>query len=161
MKKKISGNEIVMASILVIVGALFMIFKGEIISIIMTILGIRMIVRGIFDLMRGYTMGGVVNIVFGALILGAGWLFITLALYILAACLLIAGIGELSGLLKERVKKLNLAVILRIAQPVIYILVAICLFFNQGGAISWVFTVSGLFLIVDGALGLVAALDKR
>ena len=161
MKKKISGNEIVMASILVIVGALFMIFKGEIISIIMTILGIRMIVRGIFDLMRGYTMGGVINIVFGALILGAGWLFITLALYILAACLLIAGIGELSGLLKERVKKLNLAVILRIAQPVIYILVAICLFFNQGGAISWVFTVSGLFLIVDGALGLVAALDKR
>ena len=161
MKKKISGNEIVMASILVIVGALFMIFKGEIISIIMTILGIRMIVRGIFDLMRGYTMGGVVNIVFGALILVAGWLFITLALYILAACLLIAGIGELSGLLKKRVKKLNLAVILRIAQPVIYILVAICLFFNQGGAISWVFTVSGLFLIVDGALGLVAALDKR
>ena len=161
MKKKISGNEIVMASILVIVGALFMIFKGEIISIIMTILGIRMIVRGIFDLMRGYTMVGVVNIVFGALILGAGWLFITLALYILAACLLIAGIGELSGLLKERVKKLNLAVILRIAQPVIYILVAICLFFNQGGAISWVFTVAGLFLIVDGILGLIAALDKR
>ena len=161
MKKKISGNEILMASILIIVGALFMIFKGEIISIIMTILGIRMIVRGIFDLMRGYTMGGVINIVFGALILGAGWLFITLALYILAACLLIAGIGELSGLLKERVKKLNLAVILRIAQPVIYILVAICLFFNQGGAISWVFTVAGLFLIVDGILGLIAALDKR
>ena len=161
MKKKISGNEILMASILIIVGALFMIFKGEIISIIMTILGIRMIVRGIFDLMRGYTMGGVINIVFGALILGAGWLFITLALYILAACLLIAGIGELSGLLKERVKKLNLAVILRIAQPFIYILVAICLFFNQGGAISWVFTVAGLFLIVDGILGLIAALDKR
>lgn len=161
MKKKISGNEIVMASILVIVGALFMIFKGEIISIIMTILGIRMIVRGIFDLMRGYTMGGVVNIVFGALILGAGWLFITLALYILAACLLIAGIGELSVVMRERDKRMNFPAILRIAQPVIYILVAICLFFNQGGAISWVFTVSGLFLIVDGALGLVAALDKR
>jgi uncharacterized membrane protein HdeD (DUF308 family) len=49
---------------------------------------------------------------------------------------------------------------MHIAQPVIYILVAICLFFNQGGAISWVFILSGVFLILDGIAGIIGALDK-
>ena len=35
------------------------------------------------------------------------------------------------------------------------------MFFNQGGALSWVFTVSGLFLMLDGAVGLVGAFSDK
>nr|MBE6545034.1 hypothetical protein [Oscillospiraceae bacterium] len=160
MKKKI-GNDLITAVALIVIGALFIIYKSEIISIAMSIIGVTLIVLGIVDAVRKFVVSGVVKIVFGVLVLVAGWLFITLALYILGAFLLIAGITELYKLTKVKIKKMSLPVAMHIAQPIIYILVAICLFFNQGGALSWVFTVSGIFLIIDGIVALIGAFDKK
>lgn len=160
MKKKI-GNDLITAVALIVIGALFIIYKSEIISIAMSIIGVTLIVLGIVDAVRKFVVSGVVKIAFGLLVLVAGWLFITLALYILGAFLLIAGITELYKLTKVKIKKMSLPVAMHIAQPIIYILVAICLFFNQGGALSWVFTVSGIFLIIDGIVALIGAFDKK
>ncbi len=160
MKKRF-GNDIVTAVALIVIGALFMIYKSEVISIAMSLIGAVLIVLGIVDITRQFVVSGVVKIVFAVLVLAAGWMFITLALYILGAFLLIAGISELYNLSKVKIKKITLPVAMHIAQPIIYILIAICLFFNQGGALSWVFTVSGLFLIIDGVVALIGAFDKK
>ena len=160
MKKKI-GNDLITALALIIIGALFMIYKSEVISIAMSIIGLTLIVLGVVDALRKFVVPGVVKIAFGILVLAAGWLFITLALYILGAFLLVAGVAELYKLTKVKIKKITLPMAMHIAQPIIYILVAICLFFNQGGALSWVFTVSGLFLIIDGVVALIGAFDKN
>lgn len=154
------SNELLTAIALIVIGLLFIIYKGGIISIAMSLIGITLIVLGIIDIVKKRTVSGVVKLVFAALVMLAGWLFITLALYILGAFLLVAGVTQLVALSKTKIKKLTLSVIMHIAQPIIYILIAICLFFNQGGAISWVFTVSGIFLIIDGIAGLIGALDK-
>lgn len=154
------SNELLTAIALIVIGLLFIIYKGGIISIAMSLIGITLIVLGIIDIVKKRTVSGVVKLVFAALVMLAGWLFITLALYILGAFLLVAGVTQLVALSKTKIKKLTLPVIMHIAQPIIYILIAICLFFNQGGAISWVFTVSGIFLIIDGIAGLIGALDK-
>jgi uncharacterized membrane protein HdeD (DUF308 family) len=98
--------------------------------------------------------------VFGALVLVAGWLFIQIALYLLGAFLLISGASELVRIFKHKIKKITISFIARIIQPIIYIMVAICLFFNQGEALSWVFIVSGVFLMLDGVVALVGAFDK-
>ena len=158
--KKNRGNEIFVAVALIAIGALFMIYKSEIISIAMTLIGVTFIVSGVVDILRKMTMIGGIKIVIGVLVLMAGWLFITLALYILGACLLVAGISEICRLSTIKTKKMTLALAMHYLQPVIYILVAICLFFNQGGALSWVFTVSGIFLIIDGIVALIGAFDK-
>lgn len=158
--KKIRGNEIFMAVALVVIGALFMIYKSEVISIAMSLIGVTLLVLGVVDVVKKLVMSGVIKLVFGVLVLSAGWLFISLALYILGACLLVAGIGQLYQLSKIKVKKITLPYAMHFAQPIIYILIAICLFFNQGGALSWVFTVSGLFLIIDGIIALIGAFDK-
>lgn len=160
MKKRL-GNDIVTAIALIVIGALFMIYKSEVISIAMSLIGVTLIVLGIVDAVRKFVVSGVVKIVFGVLVLAAGWLFISLALYILGAFLIIAGISELYNLTKIKIKKISLPVAMHIAQPIIYILVAICLFFNQGGALSWVFTVSGLFLIIDGVVALIGSFDNK
>ena len=160
MKKRI-GNEILTAVALILIGLMFMIYKGGIISIAMSLIGVTLIVLGVLDIIRKLVVSGVIKIVFALLVFAAGWLFVTLALYILGAFLLIAGISELYKLSKVKIKKYTLPVIMHIVQPIIYILVAITLFFNQGGALSWVFTVSGLFLMIDGAVGLVGAFDKK
>ena len=159
MKRKME-NGLVTAATLILVGALFVIFKGEVVSIAMSIIGLALVILGVVDALKKYVVSGVIKIALGALVLMAGWLFISLALYVLGAFLLIAGVSELYAFTKLKIKRLSLPVALRIAQPVIYILVAICLFFNQGGAISWVFTVSGIFLILDGTVALIGALDK-
>ena len=159
MKRKME-NGLITAATLILVGALFIIFKGEVVSIAMSIIGLALVILGVVDALKKYVVSGVIKIALGALVLMAGWLFISLALYVLGAILLIAGVSELYAFTKLKIKRLSLPVALRIAQPVIYILVAICLFFNQGGAISWVFTVSGIFLILDGTVALIGALDK-
>jgi uncharacterized membrane protein HdeD (DUF308 family) len=145
---------------LILIGGLFIIYKGEVISIAMSLIGITLVVLGIIDILRARVFSGVVKLVFAALVVLAGWLFVTLALYVLGAFLLIAGITQLIAISKLKIKKLTLPAVMHIAQPVIYILVAICLFFNQGGAISWVFILSGVFLILDGIAGIIGALDK-
>ena len=161
MKKRNSkSNDFLTAIALIVIGALFIIYKGGVISIAMSLIGITLIVLGIIDIVRARVVTGVIKLVFAALVMLAGWLVIELALYVLGAFLLIAGITQLLALSKTKIKKLSLPVIMHIAQPIIYILVAICLFFNQGGAISWVFTVSGIFLIIDGVVGVIGALDK-
>ena len=160
MKKKI-GNDLVTALALILIGALFMIYKSEVISIAMSIIGVTLIILGVVDFVRKFVVSGVVKIAFGVLVLAAGWLFITLALYILGAFLLIAGVSELYKLTKVKIKKMTLPMAMHIVQPIIYILVATCLFFNQGGALSWVFTVSGLFLVIDGVVALIGAFDKK
>ena len=159
--KKLRGNEALTSLALVLIGALFMIFKGEVISIAMSLIGFTLIALGIYDIVRKFTMSGVVKIAFALLVMVAGWLLINLALYILGAFLFVAGAWQLYALWNMRFKRINLAIAMHIAQPVIYILVAICLFFNQGGAISWVFTVSGLFLLIDGLLGIIGVISDR
>jgi uncharacterized membrane protein HdeD (DUF308 family) len=155
-----SSNELLTAVALVVIGLLFIMFKGGVISIAMSLIGITLIVLGILDVMRSRVVLGVVKLVLAALVMLAGWLFITLALYVLGAFLLVAGVGQLVALSKLKFKKLTIGVAMHFVQPIIYILVAICLFFNQGGAIDWVFTVSGILLLVDGIVGLIGALDK-
>lgn len=162
MKKRKSNksNELLTAIALILIGGLFIIYKGEVISIAMSLIGITLVVLGIIDILRSRVVSGVVKLVFAALVVLAGWLFVTLALYVLGAFLLIAGITQLIALSKLKIKKMTLPAVMHIAQPIIYILVAICLFFNQGGAISWVFILSGVFLILDGIAGIIGALDK-
>lgn len=162
MKKRKSNksNELLTAIALILIGGLFIIYKGEVISIAMSLIGITLVVLGIIDILRARAFSGVVKLVFAALVVLAGWLFVTLALYVLGAFLLIAGITQLIAISKLKIKKLTLPAVMHIAQPIIYILVAICLFFNQGGAISWVFILSGVFLILDGIAGIIGALDK-
>ena len=158
--RKYKGGSFVTAAGLIALGLLFILFKGEVISIAMSIIGISLIVWGVVNLANKLVTLGTIKIVLGAFVLLAGWLLITLALYILGACLLVWGISDLYRLSKVKIKKVTLPVALHIAQPIIYILVALTLFFNQGGALSWMFTVSGIFLLVDGVVALIGALDR-
>lgn len=155
------GNDLITAIALLLLGILFIVYKGGIISIAMSIVGGVLLALGILDLVRGFRTGGVIKTVLGVLVLVAGWTIISVALYILAAFLLIAGISELRVVWQIRPKKMKIGYIAHLLQPIVYIMVAICLLFNQGGAISWVFYVSGIFLIIDGVIALVGALDRK
>ena len=153
--KKVNSTKLLSAILTLLVGILFLIWKGAVIGWAMTVIGVLLIVSAVMCLIRKNYTACVINAVIGALIIAFGWLFVSAALYVLAAILLIYGILLLIEIAKRGLKRLGtLAVIVRLAQPVICILVACCFFFNQGGAVDWVFILSGLFLIVNGVLAL-------
>ena len=158
MRKR--GNGLATAVTLMLVGILFFIFKSDIISITMSLIAAVLIIMGVFSIVRKNVVSGVIKIVLGGLVLAAGWLVVEVALYIFAAILLIAGLVDLYRLSKIRTDKFSLPVLMHIIQPIIYVLVAFCLFFNQGGTLSWVFTVSGIFFIIDGVVALIGSFER-
>ncbi len=140
----------------ILLGVLLVAKQGELVSIALTVLGVVFIVFGIIDIVKKNDVRtGVVRIVVGAVIIAFGWLLLPIALYIIAVCMTIAGIAGIYALLKGK-KKFSMDYL----QPILMTVAGICLFFNQGAAISWVFIVVGIMLIIHGALGLMNAINK-
>ena len=158
------SEKIISAILTLVLGILFIVLKGQVVSIAMTILGVLLIVLGIMNLTTKLVAPGVVKIVVGALIILFGWVLVSAALYILAALLLIFGILQLYARIKIKLNTKGARIIDTIfayALPVICIVIAFFLFFNQGGTVDWVFIVAGVFTIIEGILMLANGLRKN
>lgn len=157
-----TSEKVISAALTIVIGILCLILKAEVISIAMTILGAVLIVVGGMNLIDKLVPPGVVKIVVGVLIIVFGWTIVSAVLYILAALLLIYGILLLYTRIKANVKGARVIdTILAYAAPVVCIVIALFLFFNQGGTVNWVFIVAGIFTIIEGVLMLVDAFKKK
>ncbi len=152
-------DKILIAALTVLMGVLFLILKSELINILMTVAGVCLIVLGVVDLIGRLVPPAVIKLVAGGVIILFGWLLTAAALYIVAAGLLIFGILLLYEKIKCKKKgDTFLRTLLEYAVPVGIILIGIVLFFNQTGAVNFVFIISGIFAILDGAIMLFNAL---
>ncbi len=147
------NNKVLTGVLLSVIGLLFIILKGEIISILLTCFGILFIVNGIISIINKDMTKGIIIIVIGIITILFGWLFITIALYVLGALLIVYGIYDL-------ILKLNIKVIfdntfkkvIYYLIPALYFVAGFCLFFNQGETISFVFILTGIILLINGVL---------
>ena len=152
-------SDFISALMTLALGILFLILKGDVIGIALTVLGVALIVTAIVDLVRKSTTSGVVKAVLGVVVLLFGWLFLEVAMLILGIVLLIFGI---LGLVKRimalgQAQKL-LATVLGFIEPIVCIIASIFLITSTGAALNWAVIVGGICLIVDGVLALIAAL---
>lgn len=151
-----NSEKLLQAILTIVLGVLFIVFKSDIIGIALTVLGIALIISAIIDLVHKQVTPCVIKAVVGVVIIVFGWTLMSAALYIMAALLLIYGILLLYQMIKEnkaRVESADKA--LGFIKPVLYIVSAVCLLFNQGGTIEWVFILSGVFFIVEGIISLI------
>jgi len=135
------------------VGLLLCLLKGEVISIVLSIIGILVLVSAFFDWKNQRTNTGIVKLVVGICILLFGWLFVNLALFLLAAVIIIIGLKKIMQV-KEQ-SPVNLSTqdkVVVYAKPVLTVLAGAILLLNQGGVIDWIFMVVGILLIIEGAL---------
>ena len=72
----------------IVLGVLFIVLKGEVVSIGMTIMGVALIISSILDLIRKQGRQSIIKIVIGAVVIVFGWTLVSAALYIMAAVLL-------------------------------------------------------------------------
>ncbi len=140
-------------------GVLLLIMKGDMISILMTVVGVAAIVLGVIDLINKAVPAGVVKIVVGLLIILFGWVLVSAVLYILGAILIIVGILVLYELIKKCTKLVlsDWSSILKYAKPVVCILIGLLLFFS---GFEWVFILAGIITVIEGSLILIDALKN-
>ena len=161
MKVK-NQNKLIAAILVTVLGLLFLIWKGGVISIAMTVLGVMLLVQAVLDVIAKDYTAGAIKAVLGVAIIVFGWAFLTIALYVMAAVLLVYGILQLIDAYKAYPKQKSLtAKIVGFIQPAIYTLIAVCLLFNQGETVSWVFIIAGIFLIVQGVLALIDCVTSK
>ncbi|MBQ7836828.1 MAG: DUF308 domain-containing protein [Clostridia bacterium] len=144
-----SNSSMINAVISIVTGILFIVKKGEVISLITTLLGVAVLIMAIIDLVGSKLTKGIIEAAVAGGIMIFGWFFVSIALYIIAAVIIISAITELVE--NYRCNSSPACYIV----PLIGLAAGVCLFFNQGGAVAFVFTVTGILLIVRGAVKLI------
>lgn len=152
MAKKIN-NSLFSSLLYIIVGLLLVIFRGETLNWAMTIAGVIFVICGVLELIKKNYVGGAVSLVIGIVILVLGWTLAGIVLLVLGILIAIKGIVELIDVIKQ--KKLSVKDLIF---PIVTIAVGLLLAFGNGLEILIIIT--GILLIVDGAIGLIAALKK-
>lgn len=142
----------------ILLGILLIVMKGKIITAAITLLAVFVIVGAIMDFVAGLVNYGIVKSVAGICILVFGWVFASLAFYILAAGIIIMGLLQISSIKKTML--VNLTAGERFQEyfrPGLMVAAGACLLFNQSGTIAWVFIVTGVLLVVNGVMALFGA----
>ncbi|HBF15686.1 MAG TPA: hypothetical protein DDW30_08450 [Clostridiales bacterium] len=153
-KGKLSNNQLLEGGIMILLGVLFLLLKGEtIIHVAMTVFGVALLVLAILDFLDHKTLPAIVKAVFAVVVLVFGWALVDVALIVLAAVILIWGIYELYLKLRVHLKGSNaLSTILLYISPILDILLGLLLLFNRGGTVAVISIVVGILLIVDGVM---------
>jgi hypothetical protein len=155
-------DKIISAIVTMAIGVLLLVLKGDVISILMTVVGISLIVLGIIDIFAQLVPTAVVKIVVGALIILCGWVIVEVVLYIVAAILLIVGILMFYDKIKKKVYCRDLLhAIFEFAVPALFILIGFMFLFHQGKAMNLIFIISGILTIAEGGVLLVNALFEK
>ena len=153
MEKK-ANSELFSSILYIIVGLLLVFFPGNVLGWAMTIAGIFFIVSGILDFIKQNWAGGAVSLIIGIAILVLGWLAAAIVLLVLGPLIAVKG---LVALIEEfRRKKLS---VFGILFAILTIIVGLMLAF--GNALDILILICGIFLIVDGVLGLISAITKK
>lgn len=140
--------------IYIVMGMLCLILRGDIILCAAFCVGIALAVFGIMELVGERVATGVVCLICGLVITLLGWLMVSLILYIIAISLVVIGIIKLTRL-PERTAVNDAFFRPEIVRPVLMILCGVLLFINQGAAVSAIFIVVGILLIVAGIFALI------
>ena len=159
MKNEKTKNLLV-AIIVIVIGILCIALQNRLLGALMTGIGVLLIVSGLLDLILAKNVVAfVVKAVIGAAIILLGWLAVTVVLYIIAVLMVIYGILGILQILANPIANVGLK-ILALFRPILNVVVGVCLFFNQGGTMAWVFIVVGILLVADGILSMASALSE-
>ncbi len=137
----------------ILLGALFIIKRGGVIGLAITVLGVSVLVFALLDFLAKLTNAAIVKGVVGLCILVFGWIFVDLAIYILAAGIILTGLLQISSIKQYSPVNLDTNEKLFIyARPVMMVVAGACLLLNKNGTIDWVFVLVGALLVIQGVM---------
>lgn len=155
-------KEYLNAIVNIALGIMFIIFRGSVISIAITLLGIVAILLGVIDFVNKQTTFGIIKCICGVAVLVFGWIFLYIACVILGFVLIAMGAMRIVD--TYHLMPVNATVtekIMSYLKPSVSIVAGLCLIFNFGGVVDWLLIVAGALLIVDGILGFTMNAKKQ
>ena len=149
-------NKLIMGILAVVVGVMFVIMKGEVLSIALTLLGAAAIVMGVQDIVRNAKNSGIVKVIVGAAVILLGWLLVDITLIVIAVLMILfCGMNLIGSLKTDGYPMSTVQTIRTYAKPVLGLIAGICLLFNRGGTVAWVFTLVGIVFVIEGIMMLI------
>ena len=136
-KLKNVNKNLVNAILYILVGILFIIFKGSVLNWLFTIVGILFIVFGVIDVLNKNLTSGVVSI--GIVLILGGWLFVEIVLIVFGVLIAVKGVIALL----DAVKAKNVANIL---VAVVTVAVGVMLIISKWVMLDWFFIASSLMV---------------
>lgn len=155
-------EDIISAIISMLIGVMLVVMKGQVVSIAITVFAVIVMISAVIDLVNKLTNSAIAKAVIGVCLLIFGWVFVSVALYLLAAGIIIFGLLRIVNMHKILPEDLTHdQKLFAYIRPAITVLAGICLLFNQGGAVDWVFILTGILLVAEGVLDVADALKKQ
>ena len=155
-------EDIISAVFSMLIGVMLIVMKGQVVSIAVTVFGIIVLISAVIDLINKLINSAIIKAVIGACILIFGWAFMSVAMYLLAAAIIIMGLLRIVNLHKILPEEMTFRQkVFAYVRPLITVLAGICLLFNQGGTVDWIFIVTGILLVGEGVLDVADALKKQ
>lgn len=155
-------DDLISAVISMLVGVMLVVMKGQVVSIAITVFAVIVMISAVIDLVNKLINSAIAKAVIGVCLLIFGWVFVSVALYLLAAGIIIFGLLRIVNMHKVLPEDLtHEQKLFAYSRPGITVLAGICLLFNQGGAVNWVFILTGVLLVAEGILDVADALKKK
>ena len=136
-------------------GALFIAFKGSIISVLCSLCGLGLFFWCVIDFIYKNSYHATVKLILGILLMVFGWTLTTVILLPVAILTLVLGGAEIYGALAKSASGLL------VVRALITVLVGALLVFNHHGRCVWVFVACGILLIIKGVLCLIDFFCER
>lgn len=147
------SNKFITAVSAVVTGFMFIVMKGEVINLAFAVFGTAFIVMGILDIVKSYAKSGAVKIICGIIAVVFGCFFVSISLYALSAVIIVYCLKNLVLSLKTDGYPMSTVQTLRTyAMPIIGLIAGVCLLFNQGGTVAWVFVLTGILFLAEGII---------
>ena len=154
-------EKVITACATLIMGVLLLVLKSNVISILMTVLGVGLIALGIKDIVGRQIPFAIIKLVCGVLIIVCGWALLSAVLYVLAALLLIYGVFYVYYNIKHRVRGCT-----PFHTFCFYLIPALCLAIGflllfHGAALDLVLIICGILTILEGCVLLLHAVTEK
>jgi hypothetical protein len=129
------------------------IYTGGVFDIMIKVFAAALLLLGVLDFITLHWLTGTVKALLGAAVWFLSWKFLTVALYLAGGLLIVDGLLGLARTLhRRRVAFVRLSGVLA---SLICVAVGGFLLFGQGVVLPWVFTLTGVCLVISGILSLV------
>lgn len=144
-----------------ILGIMFIVLKGGVIGIALTVIGLLAIAMAVTDFVNNKTSLGVIKSIIGVSVIVVGWVLVDIALYIISGVLIVLGIYQIISAIKISELCGPSQRTLLLIRPIVTFAAGICLFFNKNGVIDWLFIIVGALILAQGVLSVLEVVEKK
>jgi len=145
------SERIIVSVVAITLGVLLVAWRGDIIQVLMTVLGISLVVWAVLSLIQHDAKVAVLKLICGILSVAFGWLLVSAVAYVLATVLVLLAIYLTVDFFRKGNRlSLSLACTTLALQPIWLVLMGLFLFLNNGGEAEWAFVLTGVFTVLYG-----------